>query len=116
MKTGIASVKLALAGFIIPYMFVYNQKLMLENVGFIDGIQVIITSCVGVTLIAAAVEGYLYGKMHIVLRILSFGSALLLIDSGTVTDLMGVAGLIVIIIIQKFFVSKKNNIKGSLAS
>ena len=115
MKTGIASVKLALAGFIIPYMFVYNQKLMLENVGLIDGIQVVITSCVGVTLIAAAVEGYLYGRMHIVLRILSFGSALLLIDSGTITDLIGVAGLVIIIAIQKFIVSKKNNLKVSSA-
>ena len=115
MKTGIASVKLALAGFIIPYMFVYNQKLMLENVGLLDGIQVVVTACVGVTLIAAAVEGYLYGKIHIVLRVVSFGSALLLIDSGTVTDLMGIAGLVVIIAIQKFIVSKKNNLKVSSA-
>ena len=115
MKTGIASVKLALAGFIIPYMFVYNQKLMLENVGLLDGIQVVVTACVGVTLIAAAVEGYLYGKIHMVLRVVSFGAALLLIDSGTVTDLMGIAGLVVIIAIQKFIVSKKNNLKVSSA-
>lgn len=109
MKTGVASVKLALAGFIIPFMFVYNQKLMLENVGIIDGIQVVITSCVGVTLIAAAVEGYLYGRMSVILRAVAFGAAILLIDSATVTDLMGIAGLVLIILIQKFFVSKKKN-------
>ena len=109
MKTGVASVKLALAGFIIPFMFVYNQKLMLENVGIIDGIQVVITSCVGVTLIAAAVEGYLYGRMPVILRAVAFGAAILLIDSATVTDLMGIAGLVLIILIQKFFVSKKKN-------
>jgi len=108
MKTGVASVKLALAGFIIPYMFVYNQKLMLENVGLLDGIQVVVTSCIGVTLIAAAVEGYLYGRMHIILRAFSFGAALLLIDSGTVTDVIGIGGLFVIIAIQKFFISGKN--------
>ncbi|MBQ2752346.1 MAG: hypothetical protein IJF25_07195, partial [Oscillospiraceae bacterium] len=72
-------------------------------------------ACVGVTLIAAAVEGYLYGKIHMVLRVVSFGAALLLIDSGTVTDLMGIAGLVVIIVIQKFIVSKKNNLKVSSA-
>lgn len=72
MKTGVASVKLALAGFIIPYMFVYNQKLMLYDVGILDGIQVVITSCVGVTLIAAAVEGYLFGRLNILLRLVSF--------------------------------------------
>ena len=90
-------------------MFVYNQKLMLENVGIIDGIQVVITACVGVTLIAAAVEGYLYGRMHVILRVIAFGAAILLIDSGTMTDLMGIAGLVLIILIQKFFVSKKKN-------
>jgi len=31
MKTGVQSVKLALAGFIIPYMFVYNRELLLIN-------------------------------------------------------------------------------------
>ncbi|MBR6736278.1 MAG: TRAP transporter permease [Oscillospiraceae bacterium] len=108
MKTGIASVKLALAGFIIPFMFVFNQKLMLENVGFIDGIQVIITSCVGVTLIAAAVEGYLYGRLNVALRVISFAAALLLIDSGLVTDLIGIGCLILIIAAQKLIFNKKD--------
>ena len=102
MKTGVASVKLALAGFIIPYMFVFNQKLMLENVGLLDGAQVIITSCVGVTLIAAAVEGYLFGRLNVLLRVVAFGAALLLIDSALITDIIGVACLFLIIVAQKF--------------
>lgn len=100
MKTGVASVKLALAGFIIPYMFVYNQKLMLENVGLLDGIQVVVTSCVGVLLIAAAVEGYLRGRMNILLRLFSFAAAVMLIDSQPVTDVIGIACLIVILALQ----------------
>ena len=102
MKTGVASVKLALAGFIIPYMFVYNQKLMLENVGLLDGIQVVVTSCVGVLLIAAAVEGYLRGRMNILLRLFSFGTAVLLIDSQPITDIIGIACLLVILALQMF--------------
>lgn len=107
MKTGWQSVKLALAGFIVPYMFVYNQQLLLMNVDFISGLRVVITSCVGVVLIGAAVEGYLWGRMNFVLRILSFGAAMLLIDSGAVTDLIGVGGLIIIVLVQKLFVSRK---------
>ena len=102
MKTGVASVKLALAGFIIPYMFVYNQKLMLENVGLLDGIQVVVTSCVGVLLIAAAVEGYLRGRMNILLRLFSFAAAVMLIDSQPLTDIIGVVCLLVILAAQIF--------------
>lgn len=109
MKTGVASVKLALAGFIIPYMFVYNQKLMLYDVGILDGIQVVITSCVGVTLIAAAVEGYLFGRLNILLRLVSFAGALLLIDSGLYTDIAGAACLVLIIVIQKLIAARNSS-------
>lgn len=101
--------KLALAGFIIPYMFVYNQKLMLYDVGILDGTQVVITSCVGVTLIAAAVEGYLFGRLNILLRLVSFAGALLLIDSGLYTDIAGVACLVLIIVIQKLIAARNSS-------
>ena len=101
MKTGWQSVKLALAGFIVPFMFVYNPQLLLENVTILSGIQVVLTSCVGVVLIAAAVEGYLFGRMNWVLRIISMAGALLLIDSRLMTDLIGIAILAVILVLQK---------------
>lgn len=108
MRTGYASVKLALAGFIIPYMFVFNQKLMLENVGLFDGLQVILTACLGVTLIAAAVEGYFFGRLPVFFRILSFASALLLIDSGAMTDLVGLGCLVIIFLYQRYIKRKKS--------
>ncbi|MEA4932807.1 MAG: TRAP transporter permease [Lawsonibacter sp.] len=107
MKTGWQSVKLALAGFIVPFMFVYNPQLLLENVTLLSGIQVVVTSCVGVVMIAAFVEGYLFGRMNILMRVVSLVGALMLIDSGPVTDLVGVACLAVIIVAQKFIFSKR---------
>ncbi len=97
MKTGWQSVKLALAGFIVPFMFVYNPQLLLENVTVISGIQVVITSCIGVLLIAAAVEGYLKGSLNVVLRIVAAVGALLLIDSSGTTDLLGILCLVVVL-------------------
>ncbi|MBR4578314.1 MAG: TRAP transporter permease [Oscillospiraceae bacterium] len=102
MRTGWQAVRLALAGFIIPFMFVYNPALLLENVSFLTGIQVVITACLGVVLIAAAVEGYLYGRMNIVLRVIAGVGAFLLIDSRLITDIVGIACLAVIIAAQKF--------------
>ena len=54
-----------------------------------------------VVLIAAAVEGYLFGRMNWVLRIISMAGALLLIDSRLMTDLIGIAILAVILVLQK---------------
>ena len=109
MKTGIASVKLALGGFIIPFMFVFNRKLLLEGTGFLDGIQVVLTASIGVTLIAAAVEGYLFKPLPILLRLVALISAFLLIDSATLTDLAGIGGLVLIVIYQKLINKKEKH-------
>jgi len=101
MKTGWQSVRLALAGFIVPFMFVYNPQLLLEDVTLLSGLQVVVTACIGVALIAAAVEGYLFGRMNVVLRVIAGAGALLLIDSRLMTDIGGIACLAVIILAQK---------------
>ena len=108
MKTGWQSVRLALAGFIVPFMFVYNPQLLLENITFVTGVQVAATACAGVVLIAAAVEGYLFGKMNVPLRIIAGAGAYLLIDSRLVTDLAGIGCLAAIILLQKFVFHRKN--------
>ena len=106
MKTGIVSVKLALAGFIIPYMFVYNNQLLLIDTTFLQGIQVAITACIGVFLISAAVEGFLYTKVNILMRVIMLIGAFLLIDSSMLTDLIGVGTFVVVIFIQKMLAKK----------
>jgi len=72
----------------------------------ITGLQVVVTACAGVVLIAAAVEGYLYGRMNVVLRVIAGVGAFLLIDSGLMTDLAGIACLVIIIAAQKFVFNK----------
>jgi len=113
MKTGWQSVRLALAGFIVPFMFMYNPELLLENVTLISGLQVVITACIGVVLIAAAVEGYLYGRMNLLLRVVSGAGAFMLIDSGLMTDVIGIVCLAVIILAQKFIFNKHGSTPAS---
>ena len=110
MKTGWASVKLALAGFILPYMFVYNTDLLLLDTPIAKAVQVALTAAVGVFLISVAVEGFLFSKVNIVLRIISILGAYLLIDSGLVTDLIGIAIFAVVIIFQKTIAKKSATI------
>ena len=110
MKTGWASVKLALAGFILPYMFVYNTELLLLDTPIAKGIQVAITAAIGVFLISVAVEGFLFRKVNAVLRILCFVGAYLLIDSGLITDIIGIAICVGIVLLQKTMAKKHGTI------
>lgn len=110
MKTGWASVKLALAGFILPYMFVYNTELLLLDTPIAKGIQVAITAAIGVFLISVAVEGFLFRKVNAVLRILCFAGAYLLIDSGLITDIIGIAICVGNVLLQKTMAKKHGTI------
>lgn len=110
MKTGWASVKLALAGFILPYMFVCNTELLLLDTPIAKGIQVAITAAIGVFLISVAVEGFLFRKVNAVLRILCFAGAYLLIDSGLITDIIGIAICVGIVLLQKTMAKKHGTI------
>lgn len=101
VKTGLQSVKLSIAGFIVPYMFVYSPEILLQNTTFFGGLWVTIAACIGVFMIGAAAEGYLFTKIHPVLRIILFGGALFLIYSSFTTDIIGFAILIGVLVVQK---------------
>jgi TRAP-type uncharacterized transport system fused permease subunit len=107
MKTGFAAVKLALAGFIVPYMFIYSPQLLLIDTTFWEGVRVTIGACLGVFMIAAAVEGYLFTLMHPLLRVLSFAGALCLIDSGIFSDFIGAVILILLLFIQNYLAKRQ---------
>lgn len=102
MKTGYLSLKLALAGFIVPFMFIYNPAmLMIDPTGLavtakefplppvMDIIIAVVTSVVGVIGLSAALEGYFKGSMNSITRIILAIGALLLIYPGLITGLMG---------------------------
>lgn len=110
MKTGFAAVKLAIAGFIVPFMFIYSPQLLLIDTTFLEGVRVTIGACIGVFMIGAAVEGYLFTKMHPVLRIISFVGALGLIDSGLYSDMLGLAVLALLILTQHFLARRERGL------
>ncbi len=106
MKTGVASVKLAIAGFIVPFMFVYSPQLLLIDATLFEGIRVALGACIGVFMIGVAIEGFLFTTVHPVLRVMAFGCAMCLIDGGLITDIIGLGGLIVLLLVQYVFARK----------
>lgn len=90
MKTGFQAVKLAVAGFVVPYMFVFSNELLLLNTHWTEGIAVVLTSVLGVLMLGTAVEGYLLTRVPLLLRLTLAISALLLIQPNGLTDTLGV--------------------------
>jgi TRAP transporter 4TM/12TM fusion protein len=88
MKTGFAAWTFALAGFLLPYMFVYNQSLLLIGTP-LKIILAVATSLIGIICLGAAIIGYLRRTTRIHERILLFAAALFLIKPGWTTDLIG---------------------------
>lgn len=100
LKTGVNATKLAIAAFIIPYMFVLNPAMLMVNATVGTIIMTCISATIGMIGISAAMIGYYIVKTSIVERLLLFAGGLCLIVPGTVTDVTGIAILVLVTLYQ----------------
>lgn len=100
MKTGITATKLAIAAFIVPYIFCMNPQMLLIDVTTLGMIQIILSSLIGLFGVSAGVEGYLLKSMNPFERIVIAAGGLMMMVPGTVTDFVGVALFAVVVIFQ----------------
>ena len=89
MKTGINATKLAIAAFIVPYIFAFNPAMLLVDTNALQVVQIVITSLVGLFGVAAALNGTLVRKMNPVFRLLLAVGGLCMMFPDTVTDVVG---------------------------
>ncbi len=101
MRTGFAAVKLAAAGFIVPFMFVYNQNLLLEGVWY-NVIIAAATALVGVYALSFSLEGFWIGRLNPVQRVMGLAAAVVLIFPGLATDLIGICLIVVTYFWQRY--------------
>ena len=109
MKTALTSTKLAIAAFIVPYVFALNPAMLLVDTTVGEVILICITSLVGIFGVSAALEGYVGGHMPWYLRILSAVGGLLLIYPGLVTDTAGMV-LVGLVLLAQFLANKSAKI------
>ncbi|MBW1774289.1 MAG: TRAP transporter permease, partial [Deltaproteobacteria bacterium] len=91
-KTGFEATRIGLAGFIVPFMFVFGPSLLLIG-SFCEIITTTVTAVIGILALAASLEGYLLRRCAIWERIVLFAVALLLMKPGLVTDAAGIGGM-----------------------
>ena len=100
MKTGVIATRLAIAAFIIPFVFAYSPAMLFIDATAVEIVMIVITSIAGMIGISAGLSGYLLKNMNIIERLLAIAGGLLLVIPGTVTDLMGVAIVAVVVALQ----------------
>lgn len=101
-KTAFSAVKLALSGFIVPFIFILAPEILLTNVSsWLVTIQAIISAIVGVFLLASAAENYMMAPLRWYERILALVGALGLLYPGTLSDFCGLAILVVLCMVTK---------------
>ena len=108
MKTGINATKLAIAAFVVPYIFAYSPEMLFvgESITALTVITISVSALIGLFAIAAALNGHLFKKIPLVIRIVMAGGGLAMMIPGWETDLIGLAVLAAIILFQ-YFTSKK---------
>ena len=90
MKTAFTASKLAIAVFIVPYVFCFNPSMLLIDTTAVSVVQIFITSLIGVFGLSASLEGYLFRKMSVLIRIMLAVGGLMLIDPTLMTDIVGI--------------------------
>ena len=105
-ETGWAAFKLGLAGFIVPFMVIFNPTLIMVG----HPLRIIISfvsASIGVLMLALSMEGFFLTKLNLIERLLFFIGALCLIDERYITSIIGLTILVLVYLTQKVAFYKK---------
>lgn len=108
IKTGIDSAKLAIAAFIIPYMFVLSPELLMIETTIVYLVWVVCTALGGMMIIGAGIIGFWFRKLYLSERILGIVGGLCLIYPEMITDIIGVSSFIVLLALQRIIRLEKS--------
>ena len=102
MKTGVNATKLAIAAFIVPYIFAYSPAMLFVDVtSAFQVVQIVISALLGIFGVAAALNGYLFRPIPKLLRLALAVGGLAMMIPGSVTDMVGLAALAAVLFYQR---------------
>jgi len=91
MKTAFNASRLAIAAFLVPYIFAMNPAMLFIDAGVFDVILIVITSLVGLFGVAGGLGGYMVAEMNVIQRLMAVFGGIFMLIPGAVTDIIGVA-------------------------
>ncbi len=105
-RVGWTAVRLGLAGFIVPFMFVFSPALAAQSDSLLVIFRCLATATIGIYCLACSIQGFMLKDAGYIERVLLFGAALALIDGGVVTDAIGFGLLALVWLKQKASLKK----------
>lgn len=99
MKTGVTALRLAIAGFLIPYVFVLEPSLLLEG-SMLELAPALLTVVLGMIAIASALAGYLFADTTRVEQVLLIIAGILMVYPSIPISLLGMAIAAAIVVVQ----------------
>ena len=109
MRTGFNATKLAIAAFIVPYIFAMNPVMLFIDTTAFEVVQIVISSLVGLFGVASALNGFLYRPVNWLFRILLVAGGLCMMVPGTLTDVIGLAIIVAVILYQRVSTKRLKN-------
>lgn len=107
MRTAFNATKLAIAAFIVPYIFAVNPQMLFINVeGPLQVVQIVVSSLIGLYGVAAALNGYLYRKINPLLRVVLVAGGLGMMVPGTITDVVGLVLVVAVVVYQRMMAKR----------
>ena len=113
MKTAFNATKLAIAAFVVPYIFALNPTMLFQfepgtstAMMVIQSVLIVITSLAGLFGVAAALNGFLYRPLNPLFRILIAAGGLCMMMPGNLTDVIGVVVVVAVVIFQRMSAKK----------
>ncbi len=103
-QAGWTAVRVGAAGFIVPFMFIFEPSLLMIGHWTVI-LQSFVTASIGTICLAAGLFGYLFREARIWERVFLLGAAITLIKPGLVTDLVG-AGLVLTVLVSQFIIRR----------
>ncbi|MCH4813985.1 TRAP transporter permease [Vreelandella neptunia] len=100
MGTSVASFKIGLAAFIVPFMFFYSPAMLMEG-SPMQILRVGVTATLGIVLLSGMVQAWFFGPVNIWQRLLMLVGAMFMIYGGIYTDVLGLAIGIVLFVMQR---------------
>ncbi|HDZ46607.1 hypothetical protein LCGC14_0453630 [marine sediment metagenome] len=100
MGTSVASFKIGLAAFIVPFMFFYSPAMLMEG-SAMQIARVAITASLGIILLAGVVQAWFFGPVKAWQRVIMLVGAMFMIYGGIYTDIAGLAIGVAIFLMQR---------------
>ncbi|MFQ6549311.1 TRAP transporter permease [Aestuariibius sp. 2305UL40-4] len=103
MATSVASFKIGISAFVVPFMFFYNAALLMDGTWY-EVLRAGATAVFGVFLLSSGVQGWwVGGRANGLIRIALIVVALFMIEGGLISDLIGIGGAVALFLLARAF-------------